>query len=59
DAPSGSSVASALEQISEIARDLEPNIQIIEWNDDVLDIVDPYFLYYLRCSPRIASLAKK
>jgi hypothetical protein len=42
----------------EIARDLEPNAQIIEWNDDVLDIVDPYFLYYLRCSPRITSLAK-
>ena len=58
DAPAGSSVASALEQISEIARDLEPNAQIIEWSDDVLDIVDPYFLYYLRCSPRIMSLSK-
>jgi hypothetical protein len=33
----------------EIARDLEPNAQIIEWSDDMLDIVDPYFLYYLRC----------
>jgi hypothetical protein len=42
----------------EIALDLEPSAQIIEWSDDVLDIVDPYFLYYLRCSPRIASLAK-
>lgn len=59
EAPAGSSVASALDQISEIARDLEPNTQIIEWSDDVLDIVDPYFLYYLRCSSRIASLANK
>lgn len=58
DAPPGSSVASALEQIPEIARDLEPNVQIVEWSDDVLDIVDPYFLYYLRCSPRMSSLAK-
>jgi hypothetical protein len=58
DAPAGSSVASALEQMPEIATDLEPNAQIIEWSDDVLDIVDPYFLYYLRCSPRLASLAK-
>ena len=58
EAPAGSSVASALEQMPEIATDLEPNAQIIEWSDDVLDIVDPYFLYYLRCSPRIASLAK-
>ena len=58
DAPPGSSVASALEQLPEIATDLEPNVQIIEWGDDVLDIVDPYFLYYLRCSPRMASLAK-
>lgn len=58
DAPPGSSVASALEQIPEIAGNLEPNAPIVEWSDDVLDIVDPYFLYYLRCSPRIASLAK-
>lgn len=57
-APAGSSVASALEQLPAIAQDLEPNAQIIEWGDDVLDIVDPYFLYYLRCSPRIGSLAK-
>jgi hypothetical protein len=58
DPPAGSSVASALEQMPEIASDLEPNAQVIEWSDDVLDIVDPYFLYYLRCSPRLASLAK-
>lgn len=59
ESPPGSSIASALEQIPEIARDLEPNVQIVEWSDDVLDIVDPYFLYYLRCSPRMASLAKR
>jgi hypothetical protein len=56
--PPGSSVASALEQMPTIAQELEPGAQIIEWSDDVLDIVDPYFLYYLRCSPRLLSLAK-
>ncbi|WP_298810620.1 hypothetical protein [uncultured Sphingomonas sp.] len=58
EAPPGSSIASALDQMPEIASDLEPNAPIIEWGDDVLDIVDPYFLYYLRCSPRLMSLAK-
>lgn len=58
DAPAGSSVASALEQMPEIALELEPHAPIIEWSDDVFDIVDPYFLYYLRCSPRISSLGK-
>lgn len=57
-APAGSSVASALEQLPEIATDLEPHATVLEWSDDVLDIVDPYFLYYLRCSPRLGSLAK-
>jgi len=58
-APAGSSVASALEQMPSIAQDLEPNAQVIEWNDDVFDIVDPYFLYYLRCSPKLFSLEKQ
>lgn len=58
EAPAGSSVASALDQIPEIARSLEPNAQILEWGDDVLDIVDPYFLYYLRCSPKMTSLGR-
>ena len=56
--PAGSSVASALDQMPEIAGELEPHAPIIEWSEDVLDIVDPYFLYYLRCSPRLTSLAK-
>lgn len=58
DAPPGSSVASSLEQLHTIAAEIEPNVAILEWSDDVLDIVDPYFLYYLRCSPRLAALEK-
>lgn len=57
-APAGSSVAQALEQMPQIAEQLEPQSRIIEWSDDVLDIVDPYFLYYLRCSSKLRALAK-
>lgn len=58
EAPAGSSVASALEQLPQLAEDLEPRTRIIEWSDDVFDIVDPYFLYFLRCSPKLRNLAK-
>ena len=57
-APAGSSVSQALEQLPQIADDLEPNSRLIEWSDDVLDIVDPYFLYFLRCSPKLKALAR-
>lgn len=56
EAPAGSSVASALEQIDSICMELEPNSVVLEWSEDVLDVVDPYFLYYLRCSPRLMAL---
>ena len=56
--PPGSSVASALEQMPRLAEDLEPHTRIIEWSDDVFDIVDPYFLYFLRCSSKLRNLAK-
>ena len=31
---------------------------VIEWDEDVLDIVEPYFLFFLRCSPHLSELAK-
>lgn len=58
EAPPGSSVASALDQMPQLAEDLEPRTRIIEWSDDVFDIVDPYFLYFLRCSSKLRNLAK-
>ncbi|MCW3797131.1 hypothetical protein OMW55_04830 [Sphingomonas sp. BN140010] len=58
EAPPGSSIASALEQLPQLAENLEPRSQIIEWSDDVFDIVDPYFLYFLRCSSKLKNLAK-
>jgi len=32
--------------------------RVIEWNEDVLDIVEPYFLFLLRCAPAIERLAR-
>ncbi|MBO9511674.1 hypothetical protein [Erythrobacter sp. A6_0] len=57
DAPAGSSVASALEQLPGLAANIETN-PVLEWDEDVLDIVDPYFLYYLRCSSRMRYLQR-
>jgi len=49
--PSGSSVTGACSHIAAIANDSE-NRSIIEWDgeNDVLDIRDPYLLFYLRWS---------
>jgi hypothetical protein len=56
DAPVGSSVSGALAQMNEIAVNINPQTRVIEWSEDVLDIADPYFLYYLRCSNRLPKL---
>jgi hypothetical protein len=32
---------------------------VIERDEDVLDIVEPYFLFFLRCSPHLARFAKR
>lgn len=49
DTPSGSSVTGACEQIARIANDAEA-MAVMEWDgdSDVLDIRDPYLLFYLR-----------
>lgn len=53
--PVGGSITRSLEQMDEIAVAHEP--KAIEWVDDVLDIVDPYFLFYLRASRKFEKLA--
>ena len=51
EAPSGSSVTGACEHIASIANS-STNAEVIEWDseNDVLDIRDPYLLFYLRWS---------
>jgi hypothetical protein len=56
DQPSGSSVNQALEQMTTIAK-LVQEAPVLEWGEDVLDIIEPYFLFFLRSSAYLQSLA--
>ena len=57
ESPIGSTVVESLGQMAKLAKTVQ-NAPVIEWDEDVLDIVEPYFLFFLRCSPHLASLAK-
>jgi hypothetical protein len=56
--PVGSSVAESLSQMGKLAKTVQ-DAPVIEWDEDVLDIVEPYFLFFLRCSSQLESLARK
>lgn len=56
-APVGSSVTSCLEQMHTLAEVLQPGQPILVWDGDTLDITDPYFSFFLRCSNKINELA--
>jgi len=56
DCPVGSSVAQALAQMNQLARTVQ-EAPVIEWDEDVLDIVEPYFLFFLRSSSFLRRLA--
>ncbi|UFX42024.1 hypothetical protein HAP47_0022360 [Bradyrhizobium sp. 41S5] len=56
DRPSGSSVSQALEQMDKLAK-LVQEATVIEWDEDVLDIIEPYFLFFLRSSTHLKSIA--
>jgi hypothetical protein len=58
DSPTGSSVAQALVQMSELAGTVQQSL-VIEWDENVLDIVEPYFLFFLRNSENLKTLARK
>lgn len=49
ESPSGSSVNQALMQMDQLAGTVQ-DAPVIEWEEDVLDIVEPYFLFFLRSS---------
>jgi hypothetical protein len=57
DSPTGSSVAESLSQMAKLAKTIQ-EAPVIDWDEDVLDIVEPYFLFFLRWAPNIAALAK-
>jgi hypothetical protein len=56
-APVGSSISEALRQMEAIAKTVAPDTEIFEWDEEVLNIIEPYFLFYLRCSSKLATLA--
>jgi hypothetical protein len=57
EAPVGSSITSALEQMRIIGEEVAPGASPLSWDGDALDIADPYFLFFLRCSEKLKHLA--
>jgi len=58
EAPTGSSVTSALEQMNVIGEEVQPGTSPISWDGDTLDIADPYFLFFLRWSNKLAEVSR-
>jgi len=54
--PQGSSVVGACAHMSKLAGDQLPTHSVLEWDEakQVLDLPDPYFLFYLRWSDRLS-----
>jgi hypothetical protein len=61
DLPAASSIVQACRQLDAIAKRIAPNDRVLEWDDQdltgTISIVDPYFLFYLRCSRKLQKLA--
>ena len=58
EAPVGSSISSALEQMQLIGQEIQPGTSPLSWSNDTLDIADPYLIFYLRSSDRLAFLGQ-
>jgi hypothetical protein len=57
-APVGSSITSSLGHMANIAKDHAGEGSVLEWEEEVLNIVDPYFAFYLRSSGKLAALRR-
>ncbi len=55
EAPAGSSVLGSCSQLGRLAQEKFPKERVIDWDEQkqVLDIADPYLLFYLRWSGRL------
>jgi hypothetical protein len=60
DAPVGSSIVEACKQIARISDAVIPGARTIEWDEayEILNLSDPYLLFYLRCSQKLDELGK-
>lgn len=60
DVPAASSIVQACRQLDAIAKRISPTERVLEWDDQdltgTLSIVNPYFLFYLRCSRKLQKL---
>ncbi|SMX48394.1 ATP-binding protein [Maliponia aquimaris] len=56
DSPVGSSVQLALKQMDGIAKDIRKDAPVLEWDDDKLEVTNPYFMFYLRSSQKIDQI---
>ena len=55
--PQPQSVYQSLQQMAKMAESMFPSERVLEYDGhDLLDIVDPYFLYYLRWSGRLGKM---
>jgi hypothetical protein len=59
DSPQAASLSTACLQIAKFAQEMYPNQRVVDWEGDpvnLLSIEDPYFLFYLRWSGKLAGL---
>jgi AAA+ ATPase superfamily predicted ATPase len=57
DSPTGSSVNESLSQMAGIASDFaKGDVPILEWEEENLEINNPYFMFYLRASNRLQMI---
>lgn len=57
DNPVGSSIAEAVRQMQKISNMLSPQTDVVAWDEDILNILEPYFLFYLRSSTKLRDLS--
>ncbi|WP_243338565.1 hypothetical protein [Anaeromyxobacter soli] len=53
DAPSGSSIIGTLTHMTRIADEKSPQDRVMDWDEQNLDMPNPYLLFYLRWSGRL------
>jgi hypothetical protein len=58
ESPVGSSVQLALKQMDGIAKEINRDSPVLEWDDDKLEVTNPYFMFYLRSSQKIDQIHK-
>jgi hypothetical protein len=54
--PVGSSLTGSCQQMKNIAAEKHPNERVLDWDEQKLDIPDPYLVFYLRWSGFINHL---